>query len=461
MLSQGVLEIAPIGVLTRQAAVREQHEGGRRGRDLRGVAQLELAPAFDRGMVAGGDPLEQPIQLAGRHLEPEPFESAVERGQDLREAPTGERRDVDARRVAQQLGEARPVVLEPETPVARGILRGIVLLGLCEQVPLVHHDQRGATLVPDRAGDREVAARDALLRVDHERRHVGARDLALGHHHRELLRGLGDLAAPANAGGVDQQQATAPLAQERRVERVARGAGHRGDQRALHAEQPVHQRRLADVRAADDRERGQVARYAGGRARQKRDQGLEQLVHTERVLGRNEHLRTGAQRVELREGVLGGVRVAFVHRHHGRAPVATKPRPDLFVGGRRPLLPVDDQHQRVALLDREQHLLVDAERIVAGRDQTPGVDELDRGVVGDVTEAGDAVSSDSRPVVNDGASRADQAIEQGRLADVRPADDRHHRRQGRRRGALRLARLARQRSGLQIDFVGHVGRPGA
>jgi hypothetical protein len=60
------------------------------------------------------------------------------------------------------------------------------------------------------------------------------------------------LALPAQPGGVDELEDRA-VALEHRVDRVARGAWHLGDDRPLLADERVQQRGLAHVRATEDR----------------------------------------------------------------------------------------------------------------------------------------------------------------------------------------------------------------
>ena len=120
--------------------------------------------------------------------------------------------------------------------------------------------------------------------------------------------------------------------------------------------------------------------------------------------------------------------------------------PDLLVGGDEPLLAVHHEEQQVALLDGQEHLLVEAQGIVPGH-QAAGVDHLDRAVVGEVGRSRDAVAGDPRLVVDDGLPPADQAVEQGRLADVGAADD---------GDARRDAHLVRRRGG-RLPGVGSLG----
>ena len=98
-----------------------------------------------------------------------------------------------------------------------------------------------------------VLLADVVVRVEHQ-----DHDMRLG----DRLQRLGDAgaldrvidpgAAP-HAGGIDEQE-IAPVALKRHQDAVARGAGLIAGDHALLADQAIHQRRLADVGPADDRD---------------------------------------------------------------------------------------------------------------------------------------------------------------------------------------------------------------
>src|SRR4029079_13160906 len=84
----------------------------------------------------------------------------------------------------------------------------------------------------------------------------------------------------AEAGGVDELKGPFPALDER-VDRVARRSRHLRDDRALLADEPVVERRLADVRPTEDRDANRVV--AGNRARRLAREQREDLV--EQVAG--------------------------------------------------------------------------------------------------------------------------------------------------------------------------------
>ncbi len=138
-----------------------------------------------------------------------------------------------------RVAEAEPVQVERERVLAR-------------VVDLVReHEHRPVRLAQD-LRDLLVAGRDPRLRVDDEEDEVGLLDgLArlVRDRPRERCR-IGDV----DAAGVDEQEPfRVPLADE--LLAVARDAGCLVDDRRARAAEPVHERRLADVREADDRDR--------------------------------------------------------------------------------------------------------------------------------------------------------------------------------------------------------------
>src|SRR5690606_28664623 len=109
---------------------------------------------------------------------------------------------------------------------------------------------RAAALVRD-ADQMQVLVRNAVARIDH--RDDGARvlDGLKALHDAEFLDGLADARAAANAGRVDQQKLLA-AALARHEHAVARRAGLGRRDEPVAADEAVDQRRLADVRPADD-----------------------------------------------------------------------------------------------------------------------------------------------------------------------------------------------------------------
>ena len=131
------------------------------------------------------------------------------------------------------------------------------------EIPLVDHQHRGPTRLVRVSGDVGILSRDALRGVEDDEGHLTALEALAGHDHRQLLEHLRDPPLAPDARGIDQHVGPV-LVEERRVHRIARGAGRRIHEDALRAHHGVHQRRLAHVRPADD---GDVHRRLPGRCR--------------------------------------------------------------------------------------------------------------------------------------------------------------------------------------------------
>ena len=188
---------------------------------------------------------------------------------------------------AQLLGHPRALVVE---------------VGLVERgdVPLVEHQRGGAALVHGQLRDPQVLAGDALVRVADDEHDVGALDRALRAQRRVVLDGVGDLGLAAQAGGVDDHE-LAPVDLQRKIDRVARGAGDLGDDHALVAQQAVDERGLADVRAPDDRQADGVVLLLGQVALvgQRVGHAVEQVADVQPLGGRHRERVTQAERVEV------------------------------------------------------------------------------------------------------------------------------------------------------------------
>ena len=150
-----------------------------------------------------------------------------------------------------------------------------------------------------------------------------------------------------------------------------------------------------------------------------------------------------------REPVVVDLRGAQHHRPVGPAQHAC----DGLVGGRGPDGGVDDEHHRVGGAHRELGLGGDGS-LQAGRVGLPaaGVDEGEPAAVPQRV-VGDAVAGDAGDVLHDGLAAPDEPVDQRRLADVGPPDDRQRRRG--RRGVPAVARRVRP---LLVVGGGEVGR---
>ena len=235
----------------------------------------------------------------------------------------------------------------------------------------------------------------------------------------------------------------AAVALDQSVHRIPRRAGDRRHQGPLRAGDAVEQRRLADVGTADDRHRRRRRSARLRRLRKGAAQRLAQLGDAGPVLGRDQELGRDPEAVELGEGGLRGARVRLVDQQEGRLAERAQGLPHLLVGRQQPLLAVHHQQEEIALLHRHHHLATEADRVVA-RHQSAGVHHLGVALAPEIHQARDAVAGHAGLVVDDRLPPPDQAVEQGRLADVRAADHRDDRRRAHRR---RRPEPARRRVG--------------
>ena len=161
---------------------------------------------------------------------------------------------------------------------------------------------------------------------------VGALDRPLRAQRRVVLDGVRDLGLAAQPGGVDEDDPAA-VDLEREVDRVAGRAGHLADDHALLAQQPVDERRLADVGAPDDGQADRVVVLLGDlllRRGQALHDRVEQVARAEPLHGGDRHRVAQAQPVEVggQRDVLGRVDLVGGHeRRAGARGAAGRPAP--------------------------------------------------------------------------------------------------------------------------------------
>ncbi len=134
---------------------------------------------------------------------------------------------------------------------------------------------------------------------------------------------------------------------------------------------------------------------------------------------------------ELREFIgarLGAVRVHLVGGHQNRFAAAAQFLRDFPVQGHDAFLRIDNQNDDLGGFNRQIHLLHcraddDVIRLFAPQQaDAAGVNERE-GAAAPFGLGADAVAGDAGLIVDDGDAPADDAVEQGGLADIRAADD--------------------------------------
>ena len=272
-----------------------------------------------------------------------------------------------------------------EAELAVELALDLVALRRRHVVPLVDAEHQRAAGLEDEPREVRVLLGHALARVEQQDHDVGVLDRLQRLHHRELLDRLEHLAPAADAGGVDQRVA-ALVALEVEVDRVARRARLVEGDDPLLAEQRVHQRRLADVRAADDRDLdpavGVALLLAGRVGGHQRQRVLDHRLHVVAVRRRDRMRLAQPQLVEIGGRALGRQALGLVHRQHHRAPRAAQQVGDRLVLQRQSLPRVGEEDHRVGLGDGLarllRHLVQDA--VLGHRLEAAGVDDQERAV---------------------------------------------------------------------------------
>ena len=260
-----------------------------------------------------------------------------------------------------------------------------------------------------------------------------------------MARGLLD--PLADAGGVDEAPGAAAEL-DQLVDRVDGGAGDVVDDDALVAGELVEQRGLADVGLADDRDPARsadLARRCSGGGSGSAARTASSMSPEPRPCSAETGYGSPSPRFHSAVGLgLGALVVDLVGGQHDRLAGLAQ---DLDDG----LVDVGDADGRV---DHEQHGVGERHRDLGlGGDPlgqpagvgvpAAGVDDGEGAAVPDGVVR-DPVAGHAGDVLDDGLAAADDAVDQGRLADVGAADDgQHGHRAGRRSVRVELVvRLA-------------------
>ncbi len=276
-------------------------------------------------------------------------------------------------------------------------------------------------------GHRQIALRDALGCVDQDQRDVRPLGCLQRPQLAVVLDPLPVLALAADAGRVDQpDSAVAPL--DHRVDRVAGRPRLIGDDHPRTAQDRVQQRRLADVRTAQDRDAELVTQpliVAGALDRvQPLDHRVQQVSGAASVHGRHRHRVAQSQPVQLQRIRLVSEVVDLVgDQQHGRARAAQDLR-DLLVTRHQTGPGVDHQQHQVGLLHRHPRLRrhFGLHRRVVCDVEPAGVDQPER-VAAPLAQRLGAVSGDAGHLMHHRPPRRGQPVDQRRLPGIGEADD--------------------------------------
>ncbi len=214
---------------------------------------------------------------------------------------------------------------------------------------------------------------------------------------------------------------------EIRVDGIARRAGDIADEHALFAQDAIDERRLPDVRTADNRNpRLGLFRFLLFRFRlgQPLDHFVEEIADALPVLRGNLHDRLEPELVEIERARLRALVVGLVDRDDDRPPFRADGLGDFEVGRHQPLASIDDEHEDGGIFERAppvlEHLLL--ERILALAEHAGRVGQQKRHVapVGGLL---DDIAGRSGRRVHDGPAGAGDAVEKCRFPDIRATDE--------------------------------------
>ena len=409
MFADVVLQEATVGLLDVLRQVDEEGKLRRRRRELRHVLDADVLALGCGGRVVLDERQQHLVELRGGDAALARLMYPDGRLQHVEDALLVDDRGEDNRNVVER-GE----LLHQE--VAPLLHRVVALL---HQVPLVDHDDASLAVADNQVVDVQILRLEPLLGVEHQDADVGILDGADGAHDRVELEVLHRLALLAHAGRVDQIEVHAELVVAR-ANRVARGAGNRGDDVALLAQQGVGHRRLAHVGAADDGDARQLVLLLG---RDILGQRLQNGVHhVARAAARHRRDAVGVAQPERIEFVREVNLVVVVHlvadeQHLFRRAAQDVGHHHVEVGDTRRDL--DQKEDDVCLVDGQQYLAADfvLEDVLRVDRIAARVDDRELLAV-PVGAAVVAVARGAGRGVDDGLTLADEPVEKGAFADI-------------------------------------------
>src|SRR5579862_528414 len=249
-----VLQVAQPRFRQRLQLVPEQRKGRRPRLGLRHVANPDAA-AFDGGWRMPFEcPLQETIQVGGCDT-PVPRAFGGKNGRKKPRQPFAA--------LGRKNDEGCAGNLRQET---------VALLAKCadrtqlcsDQIPFVDGENNGAAFAYNEIGNGEVLLFEGLRRVDQDHHAFGEADGVQGARDRHLFQRLARYARLfAEARRIVQQNLSAVPIEFCR-DRIARDSRLGSRERSFAAEQPVEQRRFADIGASDDGEFQRLCRIVCG-----------------------------------------------------------------------------------------------------------------------------------------------------------------------------------------------------
>jgi len=363
-LAEYVGEIARVGVGHGGGLVAVDHDARRVAAALVRVTQLDTPAAYQRWLVDGQRVLERARQLACRH--------------------GAHRRLVGAHRGLHELPHTAPMARGDEMQRRKGhevqfqgqLALDLLALLRCNPVPLVDRDDERPPALERQSQHARVLLGDRVVRIEHHNDHVRFVDGLQRLGDACALDQILDPGATPHPGGVDQQE-RAPIAFEGHQDAVAGGAGLLVRDHTLLSQQAIHQRGLADVRAADDGDANGVGVLIPSRLRLKASEHpLHELLAPLTVARGDGKRLTQPQGMEVCGNDVGVEPFRLVEdQRDGLARAAQLVRNEMILrreSGAR----VGEEYQAVSFCDGAfglcAHLRFDAGRVLY---QTTGVDD--------------------------------------------------------------------------------------
>ena len=275
--------------------------------------------------------------------------------------------------------------------------------------------------------------------VEELQHHVGPADRALGAVQAVELDVAGRCSSSCGTPAVSMAMNVLPSRSKRTstLSRVVPGTSLTIMRSALG--QAVDERALAGVAPADDGQlQGRLVRRRPrlvGRRAASPAIGVEQLRLAAVLLGADAQTARRSRACRTRRPVRPSfVGVGLVGDADDRLVERAQPLGDLLVERHDAVADVDDEEDDGGRVDGELDLPLDVggEVVDVHDAHAAGVDQFEEAVAG-LDDGGDAVAGDAGGRIDDGDAPAGEPVEQRRLADVRPADDRDDR-QGQIRG---------------------------
>jgi len=264
--------------------------------------------------------------------------------------------------------------------------------------------------------------------VDHHEADVGVVYHTLRPQRRVILDAVLHLRLPPQSGRVHEDERV-PVVVQLGVHRISCGPGDLAHDRTLFAEESVHDARLPHVRFPDDRDAESLRVAVLFRlGREHLDDPIEKIARA--LSGDSAHRKrfTETEPPELVnpshlwEGVL------LVHHHEHRLLLFAEDLRHLLVDRVEPLLAVHHLEEDIGLVDRDHRLFPDLaiERPVGFLDDPTRVDEKEL-PTRPLGPREVPVAGDTGLIVDNREALTQHPIEEGRLPDVRPSYDGHHR----------------------------------